>query len=306
MTPMAPHITAFLRERLPLERGARAHTCDSYAYTFQLLFTFASQRLHLTPSALCLEHLDAALVMDFLAHLEAERGNTARTRNARLAAIKAFMQFVEYRVPSSLEHSRRILAIPTKKTDLPLVNHLAMTEMHAILDTPDLHTRYDLRDRAMIHLCFAAGLRVSELLTLPLTALTFHPTPTVQIQGTGRRERALPWWKQTADNLRAWLAVRGTLTVPAVFLSAHSRAMTRMGFTHMLHKYGGLAATTCPSLMEKHVTPHVRRHYLPCLTMSGNAKHFTDMPGNSRARRLSLGLRTRHRFSRLETVEKVQ
>jgi integrase/recombinase XerD len=102
MTPIAPHITVFLRERLPHERGASPHTCDSYAYTFQLLFTFASQRLHRTPSALYLEQLDAALVMDFLAHLEAERGNSPRTRNARLAAIKAFMKFVEYRVPSSL------------------------------------------------------------------------------------------------------------------------------------------------------------------------------------------------------------
>ncbi len=260
MTPIAPHITAFLRERLPHERGASVHTCDSYAYTFQLLFTFASQRLHLTPSALSLEQLDAALVMDFLVHLEAERGNSPRTRNARLAAIKAFMKFVEYRVPSSLEQSRRILAIPTKKTDLPLVNHLSMAEMHAILDAPDIRTRQGLRDRAMIHLCFAAGLRVSELLTLPLTACTFHPTPTVQIQGKGRRERALPLWTQTADDLRAWLAVRGTLTVPEVFLSAQSRPMTRMGFTHMLHKYVRRAATNCPSLTEKHVTPHVLRH----------------------------------------------
>ena len=244
MTPIAPHITAFLRERLPLERSASDQTCDSYAYAFQLLFTFASQRLRLTPSDLCLEHLDASLIMGFLAHLEAERGNSARTRNARLAAIKSFMKFVEYRVPSSLEQSRRVLAIPTKKTDLPLVNYLSMTEMQAILDAPDVSTRYGLRDRAMMHLCFAAALRVSELLTLPLTALIFHPTPTVQVQGKGRRERALPLWKQTADDLRAWLEVRGDLTVPEVFLSAQRRAMTRMGFTHMLTKYVGLASTS--------------------------------------------------------------
>jgi integrase/recombinase XerD len=114
--------------------------------------------------------------------------------------------------------------------------------------------------RGMMHLCFAAALRVSELLTLPLTALTFHPTPTVQVQGKGRRERALPLWKQTADDLRAWLEVRGALTVPEVFLSTHRRAMTRMGFTHMLHKYVGLASTSCPSLKQKHVTPHTLRH----------------------------------------------
>jgi integrase/recombinase XerD len=260
MTLIAPHITVFLRERLPLQRGASAHTCESYAYTFQLLFAFASQRLHLRPSELCLEHLDAPLIMDFLAHLEGERGNGARTRNTRLAAIKSFMRFIEYRVPSLLEHSRRVLAIPTKKTDLPLVNHLSRSEMQALLDAPDVGTHAGIRDRAMLHLCFAAGLRVSELLTLPLTALTFYPTPTVQVQGKGRRERALPLWKQTADDLRAWLARRGDVSVPEVFLSTHGHAMTRMGFTHMLHKYARLAAPSCPSLEAKHITPHVLRH----------------------------------------------
>jgi integrase/recombinase XerD len=260
MTPIVSHITAFLRERLPLQRRASHHTCESYAYTFQLLFTFASERLALTPSDLCLEHLDAQLVMDFLAHLETQRGNGPSTRNTRLAAIKSFMRFVEYRVPSSLEQSRRVLAIPKKKTDQPLVHYLSMAEMQALLDAPDVHTRSGLRARAMMHLCFAAGLRVSELLTLPLTALTFQPTAMVQVQGKGRRERALPLWRQTADDLQAWLAVRGANTVPYVFLSAHGRAMTRMGFTHVLHKYVGLAAQGCPALHEKHVTPHVLRH----------------------------------------------
>ena len=155
-------------------------------------------------------------------------------------------------------------------------------------------------------MCFAAGLRVSELLTLPLTALTFHPTAMVQVQGKGRRERALPLWRQTADDLQAWLAVRGDNTMPHVFLSAHGRAMTRMGFTHVLHKYVCLAAQGCPSLHEKHVTPHVLRHYLPFLTMSDNAKTFADRPGNSGSRRLSPGRYTRHSFPRLETVEKIQ
>ena len=236
MTPIAPHITAFLRERFPRERGASDQTCESYAYAFQRRCICASQRLCLTPSALCLAHLDASLIMDFLAHREAERGKSARTRNARLAAIKSFMKFVAYRVPSSLAQSRQVLAIPTQKTDLPLVNYLSMTAMQALLDASDISTRYGLRDRAMMHLGFAAALRVSELLTLPLTALTFHPTPTVQVQGKGRRERALPLWTQTADDLRAWLSVRGELTVPEVFLSAHHRPMTRMGFTHMLHQ----------------------------------------------------------------------
>jgi integrase/recombinase XerD len=112
----------------------------------------------------------------------------------------------------------------------------------------------------MIPLCCAVALRGSALLPFPLTACPCHPTPTVQSQGKGRRARALPLWKQAADELRAWLAVRGLLTVPDVFLSAPGRPMTRMGFTHRLHQEKERAATHGPSLTETHGPPHVLRH----------------------------------------------
>jgi integrase/recombinase XerD len=260
MIAIAPHISAFLRERLPLQRGASVHTCDSYACSFLLLFEFASRRFGVTPSALSLEHIDAALVMDFLAHLEAGRGNSPSTRNVRLAAIKSFMRFVEYRVPSLLEQSRRILAIPTKKTDQPLIQHLSMAEMHAILEAPDTYTRSGIRDRAMLHLCFCAGLRVTELVTSPLTAVTWHPTPSIHIAGKGRRHRVLPLWKQTAEDLQAWLAVRGEVSTPALFVNAQGRTMTRVGFTYVLTKHVQRATHNCPSLVGKTVSPHVLRH----------------------------------------------
>lgn len=260
MTAIAPHITAFLREYLPLHRGASVHTCDSYAYSFQLLFEYASRQVGTRPSALALEQIDATLVMNFLVYLQSERGNSASTRNVRLAAIKSFMHFVEYRVPSLLEQCRRILAIPIKKTDQPLIRHLSLDEMQAILNEPDTRTRYGIRDRAMLHVCFAAGLRVSELVSLPLTALTWQPTPTLHIEGKGRRHRALPLWKQAAVDVRAWLAVRGDLSVPELFLSSHHRAMTRVGFAYLLQKYVQRAAPNHPSLADKKVSPHCLRH----------------------------------------------
>jgi len=141
MTPIAPHITAFLQVRLPVERRASAHTCDTYAYAFQLLFEFASQRLGVPPSALQLEQIDAALVLAFLEHLQKDRGNGSRTRNARLAAIKSFMRFVEHRVPSALEQIRRVLAIPSQRTEGRIVRHLTVPEQRALLDVPDPTTR---------------------------------------------------------------------------------------------------------------------------------------------------------------------
>ena len=234
MTAIAPHMSAFLRERLPLQRGASDHTCDSYAYAFKLLFQFASERFDVTPSELSLEQLDAPLILEFLNYLETQRGNTPQTRNARLVAIKSFMRFIEYRVPSVLEQSRRILAIPSKKTDTRLVNYLTVEEMQSLLHAPDLQRRHGMRDRAMLHLCFAAGLRVSELVSLPLKALNFYPTPSVHILGKGRKERTLPLWKETAADLREWLAVRGETSACELFLNARGRPMTRSGFEYIL------------------------------------------------------------------------
>lgn len=259
MTPIAPHITAFLRERLPLERGASVHTCDSYAYSFQRLFEFASQRLGVVPSQLYLEQLEAPLIMDFLAHLESERGNSATTRNVRLAAIKSFMRFVEYREPALLEQTRRVLAIPTKKTEQRLIGYLSLTEMKALLNAPDLHTHRGIRNRAMLHVCLAAGLRVSELVGLPLAALTWPPVPTLHIQGKGRRQRSLPLWKPAAQDLKTWLSVRGKVAVAEMFVSTQGRAMTRVGFAHLLRKHVQQATEECPSLAEKKISPHVLR-----------------------------------------------
>ncbi len=260
MTPVAPHITAFLRERLPLECGASVHTCDSYAYAFKLLFQFAARRLKVSPSELGLEQLDAPLILAFLEHLEAERHNRPRSRNARLAAIKSFFRFVEHRVPSALDQVRRILAIPSKKTDQQLLDYLTPEEMQAVLDAPRPTTRDGVRDRAMLHLAFAAGLRVSELVGLRLDDLTFQPRPSVRVRGKGRRERELPLWKQTASALRAWLAVRPHAPAPELFLNARGEPMTRSGFEYILDKHVASAAERCPSLRVKKVSPHTLRH----------------------------------------------
>lgn len=260
MTPIAPLISAFLNQRLPLERRASDHTCDSYAYAFQLLFLYAAERLKVPPCELLLEQLDAPLIVDFLGHLETVRGNAPRSRNIRLAAIKSFMRYVQYRVPAALEQIQRILAIPAKQTDTPLIHSLAFDEVQAILDAPDPSTRDGIRDRAMLHVCFAAGLRVSELVGLQLTDLVLSPKASVLVHGKGRRERALPLWKEVARALRAWLAVRGEALAPEVFINARGQAMTRAGFEYILGKHVRTASTRCPSLLDKRVSPHVLRH----------------------------------------------
>lgn len=260
MTALAPHLAAFLREHLPHERRASLHTCATYAYSFQLLVCFAARQLKVKPCQLELEQLDASLVLDFLKHIEIERHNSARTRNARLAAINSFFRFVEYRLPSCLDQSRRIHAIPMKKTDETLIGYLTREEMRALINAPDPHTKFGMRDRAMLYLAFVAGLRVSELISLRLDHVDGRACSSIHVMGKGRRERVLPLWKETAMALRDWIVIRSPDGCPELFPNAAGHAMTRSGFEHILAKHVAAAAQKEPSIAAKRVTPHVLRH----------------------------------------------
>jgi integrase/recombinase XerD len=301
MTLLAPLITGFLRDYMPRQRGYSPHSCETYAHGFRLLFEFAAKRIGTKPSQLQIEQLDATLILDFLAHIEGERGNGAATRNLRLAAIKAFMRYVEYRVPSALEQIGQIHAIPTKRHDQKLIRHLTMEEVRAILNAPDLTTRLGVRDRAMLHLCFAAGLRVSELVTAMLANLSLQRTPSLLIQGKGRKERCLPLWKETAADLRAWLTVRGPVRVPELFVNAEGASMTRAGFEYVLEKHARAAAETCPSLRGRSVSPHQLRH--SCAVIMLQATH------DIRKVALWLGhadIRTTEIYLRMDASEKLE
>jgi integrase/recombinase XerD len=260
MIPLAPHLTAFFQQRLPIERNASVHTSDSYAHAFKMFLGYASNRYKVRPSQMHVEQLDAPMVISFLNHLETDRDNRPSSRNARLAAIKSFMHYLEYREPSVIEQIRRVLAIPPKKTETRLVRHLTMEEMQAILNAPDPTRREGIRDRAMLHLGFAGGLRVSELVALRMTDITLQPYASILVHGKGRRQRSLPMWKVTVTAIRAWLAVRGTVLTPELFLNARGQPLTRSGFEYILSKHVQAATKSCPSLSNKRVSPHVLRH----------------------------------------------
>ena len=267
MTAIAPYMSAFLREHLPQERRASPHTCDTYAYAFQLLLCFAATRIKTQPSSLELEQIDAPLVLAFLEHIETERGNSSKTRNARLAAIHAFFRFLEYRLPSCLDQARRIHAIPMKKTDERLIDYLTHEEIQILLDAPDPTTPAGIRDRAMLHLAFAAGLRVSELVGLRLEDLELQPQPAILVHGKGRRERLLPLWKETAAALRAWLAVRGEGQCRELFLNARRRGHDPLRFRIHSRQTRQNRSTETPLPGEKThlaacIAPRLRHAYL--------------------------------------------
>lgn len=260
MTMLAPQLTAFLREHLPRERRASIHTCDAYAYSFQLLVTFAARRLRKRPCLLQIEDLDVPTILAFLEHVEQDRGNKARSRNARLAAVKSFFRYLEHREPAVLDQALRVHAIPMKKVDEALVSSLTRPEVQALLNAPDRRTASGIRDRAMLHLAFAGGLRVSELVGLDIGQFDGRTPASIHIMGKGRRERVLPLWQETVAAIRAWIAVRPAGGNTALFLNNAGRAMTRSGFEYILAKHTVEASRTAPSLATKTISPHVLRH----------------------------------------------
>ena len=232
--------------------------------------------------------------------MEAERECSARTRNARLAAIHSFFRFLEYRVPSCIGQVRQVGAIPMKRTDQALVRHLDRDEIRALLDAPDPRSAAGLRDRAMLHLAFAAGLRVSELVGLRLDQIKRGPAPCIHVMGKGRRERVLPLWKRTAA-IAAWLRARAPDGDPELFLNAAGRAMTRSGFEYILAKHVAVAAGRQPSITGKRVTPHVLRH--SC------AIHTLQATGDIRKVALWLGhasLQSTEIYLRADSTEKLE
>ena len=260
MTALAPHVSAFLLEHLPHVRGASIHTVRSYAHAIRLFVVFAGERLAVQPALIDIRQLDAQLVLDWLDSLEAGRNNSVSSRNVRLAAIKSLFRLLELRMPESLELSRQIHAIPTKRGVSKLVDWLARDEVQALLDAPDCSTPGGRRDRAMLHLAYACGLRVSELTSLTLSSLVWPGPQSVRIRGKGRRERVMPLWQETRVVLKQWIGKRPPVRHDGLFTNARGGIMGRHGFASRLAVHVDAASRACPTLADKNVTPHVLRH----------------------------------------------
>jgi len=250
----------FFLRRLVNQRGVSARTIESYRDAFELLFGFVERRTGKPPSALCLADLDAPLVLDFLDHLETERGNTARTRNARLAAIHSFMRYAAVRDPVSLPITGRVLAIPAKRFDRPVLGYLTREQIAAILAAPDRGTWSGHRDAVLLATTYNTGARVSEITGLRVRDVLLDRQSAVHLHGKGRQERVIPLWTNTAAELRAWVGKIDAAPEAPVFPNRSGSPMSRSGVRDRLDRAVAKANPGCPSLHGQHVTPHTLRH----------------------------------------------
>jgi site-specific recombinase XerD len=250
----------FFLRRLIAQRGASARTVEAYRDAFELLLGFVENRTGKPPSALALADLDAPLVLDFLDHLETRRGNSARTRNARLAAIHSFMRYAAVRDPASLPITARVLAIPAKRFDRPALGYLSREQIAAILAAPDRSTWSGHRDAVLLATAYNTGARVSELTALRIRDVLLDRQTAVHLHGKGRKQRAIPLWKNTATQLRGWLNRINSAPDAPVFPNRTGAPLTRSGVRDRLDRAVAIAEQRCPSLRGQHVTPHTLRH----------------------------------------------
>ncbi|MGH2608192.1 MAG: tyrosine-type recombinase/integrase [Tepidiformaceae bacterium] len=250
----------FFQRRLLAQRGASAQTIASYRDSFELLLSYAELRTRRCPSALTLDDLDAPLVLDFLDHLETERRNCPRTRNLRLTAIRSFMRYASLRDPSALPVSQRVLAIPTKRFDRPVLGFLSREEIEALLDAPDRTTWSGQRDTVLFATLYNTGARVSEITTLRVADVLLERASALQLRGKGRKERIVPLWKTTASQLRAWLPRINSSADAPVFPNRAGGRLSRSGVEHRLRVAVSAASKSCPSLADRRISPHTLRH----------------------------------------------
>lgn len=260
MSSLAPTLEAFFTERLIGQRQVSTNTVAAYRDGWRLLLRFAHGRTGKEPAQLDISDLDAPLIAEFLDHLERERRNSVRTRNARLCAIRSFFRYAALRHPEHAALIARVLDIPAKRCDRKDVDYLDEGEVDALLAAPDRGTWCGRRDHVLLSVAVQTGLRVSELTGLRNTDVELGTGAHVRCRGKGRKERCTPLNKQTVGLLRAWMQECAGGSDDPLFPTRRGSPLTRSAVGCLVAKHATVAAERCPSLCSKRTTPHTLRH----------------------------------------------
>ncbi len=260
MSALAPTLQAFFTERLIRQRHASGHTIAAYRDTLRLLLSYTAPRTGRAPSRPDIADLDAPLIAEFLDHLERERGNSVRTRNARLAAIHSLFRFAALAHPEHAQNISRVLVIPPKRCDRALITYLTEPEVDALLACCDPTTWTGRRDHVLLLLAVQTGLRISELIGLTRRDVHLGPGAHVACHGKGRKDRITPLTSGTVTAPRDWLSEHDDVPDAPLFPTRRGQRLSRDAIEHRIAHYTAQATLDCPSLHGKTITAHVLRH----------------------------------------------
>lgn len=260
-TPNLPrYVKRFFAEYMPTQRSCSPNTINSYNYAFRLFLGYLRDHRQIAPSSLTVRDLNAANVLDFLNNIQETRRNSAVTRNARLAAIRAFVQYLLMMEPTLACDLQAILAIPVKRASKRVLDFMTSDELGVLLDAPDEDSWSGKRDRILFTVMYNVGARVSEIIAVKVADVTLHPSGTLHLHGKGRKERVLPLWSSTVNLLRTWITANRLQAGDVLFANARGLPMTRSGVEKRLQEAVRIAGDHCPSLVNKRISPHTIRH----------------------------------------------
>jgi len=259
---LAPLLKRFFSHYLPIQRNLSANTILAYRDATKLLLCYAAETLKHSVDNLDVEDINENIVLGFLENIEKERGCTANTRNARLAAIRSLFAFIAREEPVLVEQCLQVRSIPLKRTKHKSIDYLKEEEMQAVMDAIDINSRTGIRDKALLMLLYNTGARVSEVTGIKLTDLQLNKAPLVKLHGKGNKDRSCPLWPETVAALDAYIKLRmpKALGTKQIFLNANGGPITRFGIRHVTRKYGFLAQVKHPALKAKPLNPHRIRH----------------------------------------------
>lgn len=259
-TDFTKALTAYFSTYLPLTCGVSPNTCNSYRDAFKLLLLYFQEEKGVPANSIELRMLNRNLVSDFLDWLEAQRKVSVTTRNQRLAAMKAFAHYVQYRNPEYLENCTDIITMRPKKHEKPVIPFLTEDELKALLAQPDPSTRHGLRDLTLLSLLYDSGARVQEITDLQLKDIRLTNPAMVTLTGKGRKARQVPLMKETCTLLDTYIRNfdlnSEPLTVP-LFFNKKGEALSRYGITYILKKYVSKAELDGSA---RKISPHGLRH----------------------------------------------
>lgn len=262
-TDFAKHLTSFFSEYLPGTRNLSWNTIRAYRDTFRLLLLFHREACGIPAEKLTLKMLDDKTVIRFLDWIQEERHCSIATRNQRLAAIHAFIRYIQAQTPEHLLGCQKILQIPFKKYQKSIVMHLTPEQTKSLLAAPNAATKSGRRDMTLLSVLYDTGARVQELCDLLVRDIRLEHPAIVNLTGKGRKTRHVPILGNTVELLRLYmnenqLYQNGKMDAP-LFYNQRNTKLTRGGVNHILQKYAAIASEQCPGI-PKSLTAHVMRH----------------------------------------------
>jgi integrase/recombinase XerD len=253
-------LQSFFRSYLINQRRVSHHTVLAYRDSFRILLPFLAGLLKKNVGELELADLNTKHILAYLSHLEEDRGNSVSTRNARLAAIRAFLNYAAVEVSDAVPDIKRALAIPQKRKNRPVLECLDRVEIDALLAAPDRTNWSGQRDHALLLTMYNTGARVSEIIGIRRQDLDIKRQYSVHLHGKGRKERIVPLWKETTAVLSKWIDSSDQPATSHVFTNRYGESLTRSGVRQRLQCAARIAVQVCPSLKGRTVTPHSLRH----------------------------------------------